>query len=409
MLSYQRQFYDQSMKEKTDKRRPQAIRHLYFMLIASLFISACTGQDKAHISQTQRPESAPTPADSPATEARAAKPFIDDLFQIEGQLCAWVRRIHQDQRGNLWFGTNHYGVMRYDGDTLLYFTKKEGLGGGRITGIVEDQVGNVWFGSYGGLSKYDPSASLRAGSDSFTHFSEKEGLINHEVWSLMMDKKGTLWVGTMEGVSRFDPSAAREPGEKLFSDFSIPKAQVKDTTTILAYDRVCSILEDRNGVIWFGLDGFGITRYDPAASLQKGGKAFTHFTMENGLPDNNIYDLMEDSKGNVWIGTMFGGISRYDGKSFTNYTQDSLIGGVEVGGLYEDQKGNIWFAAENHGVYRYDGKSFTNYYTQEGLITNGILAILEDREGRFWFGGWLGLFRFDGKTFSPVTMDGPWE
>lgn len=113
---------------------------------------------------------------------------------------------------------------------------------------------------------------------------------------------------------------------------------------------------------------------------------------------------------------MFGGISRYDGKSFTNFTKDGVISGVEVGGLYEDDAGSIWFAAENAGVYRYDGTSrpagqaeFTNYYKADGLITNGILSIFKDKEGRFWFGGWGGLFRYDGKSFTPVTRDGPWQ
>jgi ligand-binding sensor domain-containing protein len=45
--------------------------------------------------------------------------------------------------------------MRYDGDTLQYFDEKDGLEGGRITGILEDKEGNVWFGSCGGLTKYD--------------------------------------------------------------------------------------------------------------------------------------------------------------------------------------------------------------------------------------------------------------
>jgi len=118
---------------------------------------------------------------------------------------------------------------------------------------------------------------------------------------------------------------------------------------------------------------------------------------------------MEDSKGNIWIGTFYGGVSRFDGKSFTNFTQDGVISGIEVGGFYEDKTGNIWFAAENFGVYRYDGNSFTNFYTKDGLITNAILSIFEDTEGRFWFGGWGGLFRFDGKSFVSVTKDGPWD
>ena len=143
---------------------------------------------------------------------------------------------------------------------------------------------------------------------------------------------------------------------------------------------------------------------------------------KDGLCDNNIHNIMEDTKGNIWISTMYGGVSRYDGNSFTNFTENGVICGIEVGGLYEDKSGNIWFAAENFGVYRYDNESFTNLYKKEGLVTNGIISIFEDKEGRFWFGGWGGLFRYDqpagqagskslpdGKAgFFSVTKEGPW-
>ena len=315
------------------------------------------------------------------------KEFKDPLFYIDGQLCQHLREIFQDSKGNLFFGTNNYGLMYYNGDSLTYFTEKEGMEKGRITGIVEDKAGNIWIGNYGGLTKFDGA--------SFTDFGEKDGLIFQEVWSIALDQKGQFWIGTTEGLSRFDG--------KKFSDFPIPKASVKDTNTVFAYDRITSILEDKNGDLWFGTDGFGITKYHPST------KEFTLFTKEDGLCDNNIYDLFQDSKGNIWIGTMFGGLSMYNGHTFTNFTQLGMIEGIEVGGIHEDNYGNIWFASENVGVYRYDGHTFTKYNEADGLNTGGILAIYQDREGRFWLGGWGGLFRYNGSSFYNVTKDGPWK
>lgn len=316
---------------------------------------------------------------------------MDHLFFLEGQLCAWVRNIFQDTRGNLWFATNHYGVMRYDGDTLMYFTANEGLGYGRVTEIAEDKGGNIWFGTAEGLTKYD--------GKSFTNFPLKKGPFYNDIWSITIDYNGLFWIGTLDGVFQFD-------GEK-FTPFPIPKAEVSDTSSILSYDRVVCIAIDKKGALWFGTDGFGICRYNPSAA-QKGEMAFSHFTTKDGLCDNNILDIMEDAAGNIWIGTMFGGISRFDGTAFTNFTKDGVISGEEAGGFFEDSGGNIWFAAENHGVYRYDGRAFTHFYEEAGLQTNGILSIFEDKESRFWLGGWGGLFRYDGASFIPVTKQGPW-
>lgn len=366
-----------------------------FLLI---FIISCTGHDKPNLPEDSNIESKTILNEASvernqANDIKSKIPWLDPLFQIEGQLCQHLRRIFQDKSGNLWFGTNVYGVMRYNGDSLEYFSINEGFGGTAVRGIVEDKEGNVWFGTGGGLTKYD--------GESFTNFTEKDGLINNDIWSLTIDSKGKFWIGTIEGVCQFN-------GEE-FTPFPIPKADVNDTTSILSYNRVSCIMEDRNGTIWFGTDGFGICKYDPSASLRPSGKTFSHITKEDGLCDNNVTHIMEDKKGNIWIGTMYGGISRYDGKTFTNFTENGVVNGIEVWSIYEDKTGNIWFPAENFGVYRYDGKSFTNFQKKEGLVSHAIQCIFEDKEGRLWFGGWLGLFLYDGISFLSVTKKGPWQ
>ena len=108
--------------------------------------------------------------------------YKDPLFFIDGQLCQHLRKIFQDTKGNLWFGTNVYDLMQYDGNTLNIYTKKEGFSGGRGTGIVEDSSGNIWFATAIGLNKYD--------GESYTVFTEEDGLSNTEIWSLIIDSKG---------------------------------------------------------------------------------------------------------------------------------------------------------------------------------------------------------------------------
>jgi len=308
----------------------------------------------------------------------------DNLFFIDGQLCQHLRKIFQDSKGNLWFGTNVYGLMKYDGNSLKYIAKKDGFSGGRVTGIVEDSIGNIWFATGLGLNKFD--------GKSFTVFTEQDGLSDSEIWSLIIDSKGIFWIGHSLGLSSFNG--------KEFRNISIPKPKVDTNTTIYAPDRIIGIVEDKDGSLWLGTDGFGICKYD--------GISFTNFTTKDGLADNAIHEIMLDSKGLLWIGTYWGGLSMFDGEKFSNFTKDGKISGVEVSAFFEDRNGDIWFGVENNGVYKYDGKDFT-HYDQESFSNGSILSIYKDKENRFWLGGWGGLFRYYKGNFTPVTEDGPWE
>lgn len=309
----------------------------------------------------------------------------DSYFFLDGQLCQHLRIIFEDSHGNLWFGTNVYGLMRYNGSTLDYFDDLHGMSNGRITGIVEDSAGILWIAASEGLSKFDGT--------SFTKYTKEDGLLNDELWCLIINQKGELVMGTNKGLSIFDG--------KTFRNIEVPKAKVSDPQTIYSEDRITSVAEAKNGDLWLGTDGYGIVKYN--------GHNFTHFTTENGLSDNVIHQLFIDSKQELWIGTFFGGLCRYDGTSIQQITDPILNDAVEVSAFYEDANGDLWFAAENHGVFRYDGTRFTQYYEKASLPTNGILSIYKDSDQRFWFGGWGGLFRFDGTRFESVTEVGPWN
>ena len=66
------------------------------------------------------------------------------------------------------------------------------------------------------------------------------------------------------------------------------------------------------GNLWFGTRN-GLCKYN--------GKTFTHFTQKEGLSDNHIQSMLEDSHGNLWFGTRNGGVSMYNGKTFTHFTE----------------------------------------------------------------------------------------
>ena len=135
-----------------------------------------------------------------------------------------------------------------------------------------------------------------------------------------------------------------------------------------------------------------------------------NFTTRNGLTHNAVTKGYIDKNGNLWFGTYGGGVSRYDGKSFTNYTNVQGLASNNIWSIFEDKGGNLWFRYDGGGVSRYDGKSFRSYTTAQGLADNLVWAIIEDKRGNLWFGTGKGLSRLnrDG-SFTNLQLLGDWQ
>ncbi|MBC8124907.1 MAG: hypothetical protein H7X70_04165, partial [Candidatus Kapabacteria bacterium] len=206
------------------------------------------------------------------------------------------------------------------------------------------------------------------------------------------DRTGRLWFGTIGGVSRFNGST--------FDDFAIPASGVKDTSVRFTQRLAWSIYEDKQGNIWFGMDGDGVRRYD--------GKSFTTYTDNNGLCHINVRSITQDKSGNMWLGTS-GGVSRFDGRSFKTFTVQDGLASNSIWTVIVDQAGNVWFGTGGGGASRYDGNTFVSFKETEGLTKKHVQSIMEDKSGRMWFGCSGGLFRFNGKSFINVTKNGPWK
>lgn len=83
-----------------------------------------------------------------------------------------------------------------------------------------------------------------------------------------------------------------------------------------------------------------------------------HFGKKDGLSDNSVLSILEDKDGNLWFGTNSGGVTRYDGRTFINYTEADGLTDNTVYTIMQDKNRNLWFATMG-GATKYDGKTFT--------------------------------------------------
>ncbi len=156
-----------------------------------------------------------------------------------------------------------------------------------------------------------------------------------------------------------------------------------------------NVLQDKNGDYWLAT-WEGIIKYD--------GKVFTNYTNKDSLRRHRVFTLLEDKIGNLWFGTIGGGIYFYDGVTFTNFTKKDGLTHDGVLCFYEDKKGNIWIGTQA-GINRYDGKNFEQFIIDGGTNNNDINAIVEDNKGELWIGTKGKAFIFDGKNFNTITYD----
>ncbi|MFZ1688854.1 MAG: two-component regulator propeller domain-containing protein [Flavobacteriales bacterium] len=314
------------------------------------------------------------------------------------QITGILRRIFQDSKGHFWFGSNSEGIYRYDGNTLTWFSRADGISGSQVTGILEDRKGDIWFSTNGGVTRYDGSA--------FMNFTDKDGLSSDQVWCIFLARDGTIWAGTNAGLCRFDGTVPDTSGRGHFTPIDLPAIDAEAMDLGIPITIWC-IAQDRNGDLWLGTD-VGICVHDE--------RSFHWLTMSDGIVDKNVTCILVDRNDKVWFGSFGAGLCRYDpsaalsegGRSFTRFTAPDDIGDNEVWAIREDRQGNIWCSSEGHAVYRYDGKSLRNLSEKEGLGVLAVQSIFEDREGRLWFGGAGGLYRYEGNSFVNVKRNGPW-
>lgn len=127
------------------------------------------------------------------------------------------------------------------------------------------------------------------------------------------------------------------------------------------------------------------------------------YSVGDGLAQSQVYAMLEDSRGYIWMGTRGGGISRFDGKNFTTFsTKDSLINNYILA-IHETKAGNLWIGT-NDGISIYNGISFKNIRI-EGLPDIMVSCFLEDNAGNFWIGTSRGIYQYRDGTFHSWSKE----
>ena len=174
----------------------------------------------------------------------------------------------------------------------------------------------------------------------------------------------------------------------------------------LAQSNVYSIIQDKSGYVWMGTAS-GVSKFD--------GAEFINITTENGLAENGVRTIFEDSVGNLWFGHTGGKISFYDGKSFKELQLDTLISNADITSIVEDNNGQIWISSRGAGAILLQNPyadslseiKYKQFKGQEGL-SDRIYKIVRLSNNNICFITDFGIKEFDGKknTFDNFKLKG---
>jgi signal transduction histidine kinase/DNA-binding response OmpR family regulator/streptogramin lyase len=344
--------------------------------------------------------------------------------------------------GSVWIGTDGWGAFRWQNGKVHQVVDRTASARSRLaSSFAETADGTVYIGTGAGILAYRDGSVTRVGPPRFAELF---------VFSLVPLGDDSVLVVSDRGLFTLDAGVIRERRPEIRGRRARPISLLdgpQGDRWLAVDDRlyrneelvfegrfpIAAIAFDHEGSLWIAADG--LHRLKPAL--------FRVYGANEGALDN-IYPILEDSRGRIWLGSLAGGIAIYEkgrfrilGSGVPSLPQAIFedragriwIGGLNYGGcvlegltcaqpipflaghtvkaIYQDRSGAMWFGTDR-GLYR-DSAGVRQHFTSEnGLPHDFVRVIHEARDGSLWFGtngGGLARYR-DGRFESLTAADG---
>lgn len=364
--------------------------------------------------------------------------------RIHAVLCQMFSRI--------WMATEGNGLFMYDANSkelknYLYDNGQSGLNSNYVRSLALDAENRLWVGTYSGLNIY------KEATDNFSSMKSSEiqegSLSQNSVRSLFRDSQGGMWLGTYwGGLSYYHPLCNR-----------FQRVKHVPFLNSLSNNVVSCIVEDSGHNLWIGTSDGGLNFYDATSKLYKnylfnsgmfgipfkdiktvyvdeshdkvyvgahaGGMMVLHrksghveyFNRQNsGLPSNNIYSIISDENGGLWVASLEH-LLHFDiaKRHFKVIDKDKAGRKLQQYNhlLFRDSKKRIWAGGEmGVAVYSQMGHGFltnTDFHIPPILQQAFVNCFYESSSGYIWIGTRSGLFMMkegEQKLLQYTTVDG---
>ncbi|MGH9939881.1 MAG: sensor histidine kinase [Blastocatellia bacterium] len=295
-----------------------------------------------------------------------------------------ILALAEDRDGNLWISAAGSGVCKLSGELIVSFTKIEGLPGQGVVGVVEDRQGRIYAGVvHGGLVEIvaGRAVPVPGAPRDWAGFSIPS-----------QDSRGDWWLRASAGLVRFEgPELQLRRGRKLTPADGLSPDKLTPT----------AITEDPFGKLWVMYAGEVLYRLDPMKRGRNGRAVFERIPLAPTLP-GPVVRMMSDRTGTLWLRGHQLLARLRDGKISVLGPTEGLPE-TEPRAFFQDSRGWLWIGLRYKGVSVIKDPTaeipqFINYSTQTGLASDTVWTITEDNAGRIYLGTGKGLDQLDPMT-----------
>ena len=339
--------------------------------------------------------------------------------------------IAQTAEGFMWFGTQD-GLCRFDGYRLKIYKHIQNdslsICGNQVNTLFTDYKGNLWIGTPNGVCIYLFHTDQFTSPAAYLGYACEADKLNTQF--IMEDSDKNIWVVTANQglylLNNHDKKTSRfftENPDKLslgeikkdeqqricitngndiyrFNGVDFTALQIKNTKGFPRDGLTISHFLFTNKELWLASLNHGLIRINSSTN-----KVIEKIDSRNKtwqLKNNEITDLLRDSKNNIWIGTVNNGIYKYD------FTNGQLANGCFIASdkysirknyiisLFEDKQGITWIGTSGGGIAKYDPDKF---FFHQVLLTDQLGNQAPDNMI-------MGLLHIPGKGFIAGTQSG---
>ena len=266
--------------------------------------------------------------------------------------------------GDYWFRTDDKNLMQFSPSanrTTSYPSVIDNHGEGDKQPMITDSKGNLWFPALGGVFSLINTHTGQVSSFSINTEITNPMSAKALCTAIYEDGTGVYWTGTENGFARLTFSS---------NDFTKPSSikwyrNNPGDRNSLNYDNVSCFLDDPNEpsrYLWICTKGGGLNR------MEKANSNFIHFTRKQGLPDDVVYGILTDDRGNIWGSTNRGIFCLINNKGseweFRNYSKPD--------GLQDDEFNTGAYAKLDNGKLAFGGINGVNIFDPKEILKTGF-------------------------------------